>query len=72
MAPPSRTNSRSSVPDTPAPDTGVVRAIRASIQPRTGFWQFELRPWHYVVSISSTAVCFAGVVLVLLAHAGAR
>lgn len=45
---------------TPTVDTAIVIAIRRSIQPRTGWWQFEFQPWHYWTAITSAVVLAVG------------
>lgn len=70
--PPSTTDSPSTAPDTPAVDSGLLRTIRASIEPRGGWWQFHLRPWHYWTAIASTAVVTTAFVYVVLTHGGIR
>jgi hypothetical protein len=88
MALTSNHQSPSTAPNTPAPipyrlDTTAVvvhrpittaehEVIRQSIQPRENFWQFELRPWHYAVSLAATAGVTAAVVIVVLTHAAIR
>lgn len=46
--------------------------IRESIEPRRGWWQFELRPWHYAVSIASTVIVTAAFLTLLTTFGGAR
>lgn len=66
------TNSPGPSMNTPTPSTDVLIAIRASIQPRTGWWQAPLRPWHYAVSIGGAVIAMSGFVGVLLLHGAHR
>lgn len=47
--------------------TEQLLVIRRTIQPRRGWWQFELRPWHYWAAIGSAAV-IATAFVALLVH----
>lgn len=71
MTTPSTTNPPAAAVDTPTPNTATLAAIRAW-KPEGGWWQFELRPWHYAVAIAAVFGCTAAVVLVVLTHAAAR
>lgn len=60
--------------DTPTPDTArtaaIRAAVRAQIEPRTGWWQFEFRPWHYWTALGTTTVVTAAFIA-LIATLGA-
>jgi hypothetical protein len=44
--------------------------IRRSIEPRTNFWQFAIRPWHVVVAAASyLGVVAAGIAAIAWAGA---
>lgn len=52
--------------------TAQLIAIRAAIQPRRGWWQFELKPWHYWTAITSATVIAASFVALLATHGAIR
>lgn len=66
MALTSSTDSPSPAADTRGADAAALNAV----QPRAPW--FELRPWHYAVSIAAVFGCTAAVVTVVLTHAAVR
>lgn len=53
-------------------DTATLQAIRADIEPNTGWWQRPLRKWHYVVAISVASVIGASLLALLFVAVHAR
>lgn len=56
----------------PTISTQALAEIRASIEPNTGFWQFRLRPRHYVIAGAVAAAIVAALAVVLAASGAIR